>query len=656
MDLNGRLDSAKQIAQRYVRGLRGESSLVFSGNEETLLVQSSTDDPERAAAAIASIGRGSDTLLWNSIFIALTQLSLQPEPQKVLTVITDTGFFPSLHSQDDVQQLLQEDPSLGLFVIGLVASDDDPAAYPIKARPGFGSGVSTIVPKVANPDATALREIKKAVSISGGEMLLVTARPSDEAIETALERIRAWTRRRGTLSVALSADSGSVRPELKVKAISARCTVRVEEISEPQRRPLGSVRPVDSLLPLPPLQTWHDAYGWQQKKPSDEACRAGEWFVRVGKDRLVGCVLDVSAQEGVLYEPHSKGRVDFGSRVELKTKAFMSFVPPLESWPTGPVDMLDQIGRVTVTEAPDLVPAILHPLLVDGETFLAEQPWIAYALLQYPGYRQWAVGRLREDLSRQLGALKQEFQSKLRAAMPDRPEQEIQELAERATLSSPEGHRMDVRSRNPESRDLQGYLSSWLGDLPAQRLFLEWEQQWIRSYLANPSSDFVEKARERWTRARRWLALPRWNRVVTPLILAYDPAGRRLGYWRIVLPQASFLRIRVSAAGHGPENLEVPYDLIPREPLGLLAIERLAKKRKLPAGDFEVTVRYAVEIPTKQPVNWYTGGAEPERPYNPGRVEVTMKPAGNEPSVLKARFHYDPEISDQVIWDSTDEW
>ena len=189
---------------------------------------------------------------------------------------------------------------------------------------------------------------------------------------------------------------------------------------------------------------------------------------------------------------------------------------------------------------------------------------------------------------------------------------------------------MDLRSRNPESRDLQGYVASWLGDVPAQRLFLDWEQKLIRAYLADPSSDFVEKARERWARARRWLALPQWNRVVTPLILTYDPMGRRLGYWRIVLPQPSFLRIRMGVAGwYGPRDGKVPYDLIPREPLGLLAMERLAKTRKLPAGDYEVSVRYDTSS---------TGGAEPESPYCPGSVEVTMKSAGSEPSVLKAQF------------------
>ena len=662
MAWDGRLDTAKRIAQRYVRGLRGESSFVFSGDEETLLVQPSTDDLERAAAAIASIGHGSNTLLWNSIFIALTQLSLQPEPQKVLTVITDTGFFSSLHSQRDVLQLLQEDPSLGLFVIGLAASDPESAAYPaypypINARPGFGqSGPPSIAPMVPLPrsnvtpqdEAASIsqKEIEKAVSISEGEMILVGARPTDEEIDKALGRIRAWTRRRGTLSVALSADSANVRPQLKAKAISARCTVRVKEITEPQRRPLGTVRPVDSLLPLPPLHAWHEAYLRQAKKSSDETCRAGGWFVRVGEDRLIGCVLDVSAQEGILYEPHSTEKLGGSAVVELKTKAFLSFVPPLGYWPTGPFDMFVQIGRVAVTGAPDLVPPILHPLLVDGETFLAEQPWIAYALLQYPSYREWAVGRLREDLSRQLGALKQEFRSKLPAATPEWPEEEIQKLAERAALSSPEGHRMDLRSRNPESRDLQGYVSSWLGDLPAQSLFLDWERRMIRAYLADPSSDFVEEARDRWARARRWLALPQWNRVVTPLVLTYDPTGARLGYWRIVLPQPSFLRIRMGDVGDWERDVNVPYDLIPREPLGLLAMERLAKKRKLPVGDYEVSVRYDT---------WFADGTEPESPYSPGSVEVTMSSAGSEPRVVKAQFLYDSRLPEPALWDATEQ-
>jgi hypothetical protein len=664
MDMDDRLDSAKRIAQRYVRRLRGESSFVFSGDEETILVQPSTDDPERAAAAIASIGNGTNTLLWNSIFIALTQLSLQPEPQKVLTVITDTGFFPSLHSQSDVLQLLREDPSLGLFVIGLAPSDPESAAYPvypypINARPGFGQSVPpSIAPMAPLPfgsnvtphDAAvsiAQIEIKKAVSISEGELILVGARPTDAEIDGALERIRAWTRRRGTLSVALSADSENVRPQLKTKAISARCTVRMETVTEPQRRPLDTVRPVDSLLPLPPLQAWHEAYQRQAKKSSDETCRAGEWFVRIGEDRLIGCVLDGSAQEGILYEPHLKQKVDYSPSVELKTKTFLSFVPPLGYWPTGPFDMFVQIGRVSVTAPPDVVPPILHPLLVDGETFLAEQPWVAYALLQYPSYREWAVGRLREDLSRQLDALKQEFRSKLPAATPDWPEEELQKLAERATLSSPEGHRMDLRSRNPESRDLQGYVASWLGDLPAQSLFVEWEQRMIRAYLADPSSEFVEEARERWARVRRWLALPQWNRVVTPLVLTYDPTGNRLGYWRIVLPQASFLRLRTGVVWWDWEkDVKVPYDLIPREPLGLLAMERLAKKRKIPAGDYDVSVRYDA---------WFARGTEPESPYSPGSVEVTMKPAGSEPRVLKAQFLYDWRLPDPSIWDATGE-
>jgi hypothetical protein len=641
MDLYGRLDSAKRIAQQYVRGLRGESVFVFSGHEETLLVQSSTDDPERAVAAIASIEHGSNTLLWNSIFIALTQLSLQPEPQKVLTVITDTGFLPTLHSQSDVAQLLQEDPSLGLFVIGLCASAAETAAPSISARRGFGS----IFP--SRPDEIQ-NEIKKTVSISEGKIILIGDRPTDEGIGKALERIRAWTRRRGTLSVALFTDSENVRPELKAKAISAPCTVRVKEITEPQRRPLGEVRPVDSLLPLPPLQAWHEAYQRQVKQSSDDSCRAGGWFVRVGMDRLTGCVLDVSAQEGLLYDPHAKKKSDFSRvrLVELKTKTFRSFVPPLYSWPTGPFDMLDQIGQFSVTEASDRIPPVLHPLLVDGATFLAEQPWIAYALLQYPSYREWAVGRLREDLSSQLNALKQEFRSNLPAATPSWPEEEIQKLAERAALSSPEGHRMDLRSRNPESRDLQGYVSSWLGDVPAQSLFLDWEQKLIRAYLADPSSDFVQKARARWARARRWLALPQWNRVVTPLILTYDPTGRRLGYWRIVLPQPSFIRIRTGLVWDWERGVKVPYDLIPREPLGLLAMERLAKKRELPAGDYEVSVRYDT---------WFTGGTEPESPYSPGSVEVTMSSAGSESRVVKAQFLYDSRLPDPAIWDVTGE-
>jgi hypothetical protein len=206
--------------------------------------------------------------------------------------------------------------------------------------------------------------------------------------------------------------------------------------------------------------------------------------------------------------------------------------------------------------------------VVHGRTFFDLREQLARALLSYPDYRRWVLGKLAADSAEDLQDLRERFRRRAPGAS--------NEAIELALAQSEEGRRIRDRASNPSPLDLTRHLSAWLGDIPAIELFERWETERIHGLLAqHPAGADPGIFAKRWRALRDVLFAPSYARELTLLTPAHDPRLDRIGFFRVILPRPGWYQSRIRDEQNHPGWTDLPFDLVPERPMAYRAVDWL---------------------------------------------------------------------------------
>jgi len=153
---------------------------------------------------------------------------------------------------------------------------------------------------------------------------------------------------------------------------------------------------------------------------------------------------------------------------------------------------------------------------INGTTFLDVRTHLGTVLYeQIEAYRVWASSRLEREVRREL----------FRELPPD---------------TTPQVFEAIVRERlaEPREEDVAKLLADWRGDFHALELASAIERVWADDLVAAADRDAIlDRITRGWIAMRTWLAPPARVRIVTPLVVLYDPAMQRFGFVRVVRPR-----------------------------------------------------------------------------------------------------------------------
>jgi hypothetical protein len=310
-----------------------------------------------------------------------------------------------------------------------------------------------------------------------------------------------------------------------------------------------------------------------------------EGFVEIDQYNMYGCREDITMQYGLLYEAMEESWAHFNEWVGLKTRPFEMPIPMIGGLPTDPVSLMDSLSAFALGVAADpiqtdhrLVPRKAHarpyhdlPCFADGDSFLEMRPRLARALYARPDYRDWVLDRLRRESEVAMAELEEHY----RHRFPDTPE----DLLKQVVRETDEGQEILAFARAPTEIDLQRYLGAWLGDVSAHDLFVGWEIELVNRALTSSEPTDFEATFERWDALRHVLFVPSYARVLALSAPGYDPARDRVGYWRVVLPRPTWLRLRVKDYERRPDVADLPLDLVPDQPFALWVVGQLERSR-----------------------------------------------------------------------------
>jgi hypothetical protein len=338
------------------------------------------------------------------------------------------------------------------------------------------------------------------------------------------------------------------------------------------------------------------------------------WRATAQAGRVRGCLLDVSTDLGMLYDPYAPSSVsgwsDWNAYLKTRTRPFEVEVPAFAELPERPEALVERLSALALEASGDGVkrrkPVDRHarpyddlPLLVHGRTFFDLRIELATTLFAHPDYRRWALERLRVDAERDLDDLRDRYRRRAPGAGP--------EAIEAALVASEDGRAIRARAERPAPADLVRILASWLGDLPAHELFVLWETSRIDDLLAGreggaTSADFVA----RWRALRDVLFVPSYARELTLLMPVHDRRQDRVGLYRVVLPRVAWMLPRLGDHEKHPGWSDLPLDLLPERPMACEALERILDRRPMLAAHLDrggyraLTLAYESRMPPRK--------------------------------------------------------
>jgi hypothetical protein len=553
----GKLDRAREAATGYVERLQPvhERAMVVSFDESVLLQQVVTDDPRRLAESIAGVRMSRDTSMYDALAYTLRELFVYRD-RPVVLLLTDGVDSTSLYEREDIFDLVARRGDLTIFTIGL--------ALPPITRSGPSGQV------------TAKKFLQRLSGRTGGKFFDA---PTPSRLERVYREIREQLDNEAMLSV-VDVDSEAEPGRVRVGAVGYGCKVRVlRDFSGDGAIPDEAVASGPSF-PIRPDPILLDPLKELRVESTDEACSmGGPWRLEAEGRLLRGCVYDVTMDYGALYDPFPFGWVGGNAWLRLRSRPVRIPIAPVTQLPEQPDRILDALADQAVVVAgreigidPRRRPPSEHgrpyhdyPGLVHERTFFDLRPALAQALYAHDDYREWTLGRLREEAAGELEYLEQ----RLRRLAPERSDEEIDAVL----AQSEEARTILARASQPSVIDVERHLAAWLGDVPAHDLFVRWEARQILRLLEGgaPGDDFVAA----WRELRKVFFLPSYTRALTVLAPGYDPGTRRIGLWRVTLPRLGWLRERVRGYDDHPEFANLPLDLIPELPLGYWVVRNM---------------------------------------------------------------------------------
>jgi len=638
------LDYVRDAAASYVEMLdpARDRGMLATFDDSVVLVEAPTSDRDALLEAARNVRMGSVTSLVDGLYYTLRELEAWPE-RPVVILLTDGVDTTSYHDRNEVNRLADGRPDLITFTIGL-------------DMPFFSRG---LIPGVAS----SKRFMQRLAARTNGQWL---DHPTGFRLQKAFEKVRDMLEAEAVLTFVdphPDAEPGKV----KVSSTNRACkVVTYDEAAtvdpDARHRPIGTPWPEPPFsLPLEPDPKYRIAYVPSRDVEIDPACSQRDakgipsWDMRVEPGRIEACALDITIEDGPLYDYYSSFRARFNRWPEQNTRHLEMEIPTFADLPGAPEELMDPLAdfALAVAERPVRtgewqVPIEAHarpyhdwPGLCNGKLFFHLRSRLARGLFAQPEYRNWVLSRLDEEARAGIGGLKE----RLRAYAPALDDAALEEIA-RATE---EGRRILARAEVPSEVDLQGYLSAWLGDVPAAELFRRWERGRIDRLLKADQPIPFQPFLDRWTALRKMFFVPSYARVLTLLTPMHDLERDRIGYWRVILPRPSWFGQRIKGWKNRVDYSDLPMDLIPDVPLALHVFDGLCERNpglrahlrnagyRVESIDYELLGR-----PWKQ---------SPERGFREVRVLLELAAAppggGGERAVLRISAEFDRDRLDE---------
>jgi len=631
--MGGRLERVREAAIGYVEALDPDRdrALVVTFDDGVVLAQAPTADRGRLVEAIGRVRIGHRTSLHDALIATLGELEVQRE-RPVLVLLTDGVDSSSFHDRNDVLDRLALRPELTIFAVGL------------GLPPPGSAGAPALL--------SAAKFLQQLAARTQGAFL---AAPTTSQLGPAGRRIRELLDDELTLSV-IDPDPDAEPGRLRVELARSGCTVRVlqGEGRGPGSAPGAAPSPLvpERRFAFEPGATIAEMQRGLHVHRVDPACepprgtatpagRETTSWIDVGDGALVGCVLDVTMDHGVLHDPYHTLEDGSNRWVRLRARPFLAPLPPVGDLPTRPELLLDRLAAHALSVAGDEVetdgrrlppseharPYDDHPGLICGRTWLDLRAELARALYARQDYRQWLSERLRGEAERDRSRLIE----RLRRLAPGLGERELQAVLEQ----SDEARSVRPRAERPARADLVRHLAAWLGDVSAHELFVGWEAERIVRLLGGDRGGEPNAASfpAAWVELRRVFVAPSYTRSLVLAQPARDGGSGPVGYWQVILPRAAWIERRVEGRRRHPDLAGLPLDLVPDLPLGFWLASRLVASAPglaaaLRARDYSTaTVSYELVGP-----EWKH---DPLRAFARSRITLHLAAAGRAGAALR---------------------
>jgi Mg-chelatase subunit ChlD len=551
--MRDRLDRAKRAAADYIAALPdGEAVALASFRDNLMLHVPPTTDRERLARELEGIEVGSYTAFNDALHSMVRYLAPRPE-RKVIVALTDGCDSASLHVHPfrQVVRMAESAESLTVFPIGI---DLPRRCDGFLVNVGAGGGPVDLLEQLGRRSGGELFRIEQAAALP--EIFTEIRSRLDQEGHVVYRPLAAEGARaaRGRDASKVKIRVRSTTPACRVRP--AASTVRYLDGVVPDPEP----RPVSPLLASDPGELpFHERLELPYDSQWTRRIEEQPTWLQLGERTVTGRVADLEIERGALYASHG---YHVAGKYRFLPDLFERYhVRDLEL----PVPSIDEVrasidspeallGYLVEREAPPFdrpsdprgKQVRLGGSWVHGQAFLELREVLGRVFYRYPGYREWADGRLRAERRAELAALVEEYAE--RHGLPAGDAEALVDLLE-ASRSAPK----------PEG--LQRHLAEWLGDVTALELVAAVERRISDALLRDErgvlqgESGPVDTARAVWEQPDRWFPPPTHLRVVTPMVPAYDPERDVVGFYRLVLP---------TVAEAGP-----PVDRVPAAPLGV---------------------------------------------------------------------------------------
>ncbi len=510
------LPRVRQAAENYLEGLpAGDQVALATFGEDLFLARTLAAglSPLDARALIPEPDELRYTALWDAVDGAVRYLDGIPR-RKVLILLTDGCDSMSRpgNSLQDVEERAARVP--GLTIMPLVAG------YGTTCGRGPYEGRALRPASRSGPERMARR--------TGGTIYDLR---SEAQVSSTFARIRRRLDREGVVVYAREdRDPGKAHEHddrwVRVKVSSRRRGCQVESAGARHR-----------LV-----------------APAEVAPAGAMKVVARDGDSVTLDVLDMVRERGALYEAVDRFILSLDRKPAHHVRRVRILVPelshiqqPARSYSECAARGIDLALHRSSENSP------LESVFMQGATFLEGREGLAAALLEQPGYGEWARRRVAEERLKKLGG---RVDGGGDGDLPD---------------GAPEPLRRFLKA--PVSAAVAApYLAAWLADVQALDVGLELDRLWCRAILNGEMADTRrrpgEEMKAAWADLRRVLGPPTEVRIRTLLVPSYDPVRRVIGFVRIHLPQT--------------RKGEPPLGMLPAKPP---AVELTARLSGLGAGE-----------------------------------------------------------------------
>jgi Ca-activated chloride channel family protein len=482
---------SREAAGEYVRGLPPEDRVMLATFDESLILQAPlTLVHESFLERLQPMEVRLYTALWDALSGILLYLEGRPE-RKILIVVTDGCDSVSLPIFNHETVLARAEAVENLTILPVVLGTHSRCPRGLRRFDAGPTDPRTVLESLARKTGG---ELYRLGSLSG--------------MRDSFQEIRRRLDREGTIAYE-SVPFGDAAGDHPEGRDFYRRRVRIRSRDLPGCR----VRSAGSPTRLVTRSTHHD-----------EPVIASRF--RWEEGGLVGEIRDLVRTRGALYQEQAlaQGRyvISVDRKAAIAPRTVRGVVPPFREarLEAGGIDSLLLGAGEDDAAVPDLV---------QGLAFLGIQGDLGLALLEAPGYGDWARERIRRQREREADEL-------------------LAEYARGGAVST--AARVAVRraflDRPLAPAEVRSLLSEWLQDLRALDLATSVERLAAGELLAcRAASAGVtacgEKIRLRlegaWRRLREWFPPPTRVRIKVPLVPVYDRHRDLFGFVRVLLPR-----------------------------------------------------------------------------------------------------------------------